>query len=154
MVFRALLSLWFLVTSVLAPTLCCCSPFFLGAVAHAESLKPVPQPVSAAKIPCPHCKQATPVKEEAPKEKRKSPCPANPGRDHCPCQEHVVASTIPDPVDLRTAHVGNWLPDVPTVVFTVAPRIPAKVASRNGTHRGPPPLAGIELLHRLHILIC
>ena len=105
MVFRAFLSLWFLTTSVLAPTLCCCSPLFPGSVARAESLPVSSQPASVAKVPCPHCKPASIPKDEAPKGKRNAPCPANPGRDHCPCKERVVTSTVPDPVDLRTTAV-------------------------------------------------
>lgn len=155
MVFRDFLSLWFLITSVLAPTLCCCSPLIPGQVAHAESLPVSPPPTSAAKAPCPHCKPKAATKDEAPKGKRNAPCPTNPGRDHCPCKERVAASTVPDPVDLRTTAVNNWLPDFsPFLSVTSCPRVLAQVGPRASDHRGPPPLAGIELLHRLHILIC
>ena len=155
MVFRAFLSLWFLITSALAPTLCCCSPLIPGSVAQAESLPVSSQPASVAKVPCPHCKPAAATKDEAPKGKRNAPCPTNPGRDHCPCKERVAASTVPDPVDLRTTAVNNWLPDFPPFAsITSYPRVLAQVEPRASHHRGPPPLAGVELLHRLHILIC
>lgn len=150
MVFRSLLSIWFLVASVFAPAFCCCAP---RSAAHAHTPRMSAPPASAAKKPCSHCKQTAPAKDGATKEKQ--PCPAGPGQDRCHCQDHVVASSVPDPVNLRTAQFSGWLPDFsPFVAVAVFPHVLAGGEPRRANYTGPPPLSGVELLHRLHILIC
>jgi hypothetical protein len=153
MVSRALLSIWFLVASVFAPAFCCCAPFALRSTAHADTPRASAPPASAAKKPCSHCERTAPAKDGATKEKQ--PCPANPGRDHCPCQDHVVASSVPDSVNWRAVQLNNWVPDFPPfVAFTFARHVLADGEPRRADYTGPPPPSGIELLHRLHILIC
>ena len=145
MVFRALLSIWFFVTSGFAPALCCCAPFALGSPATVKTSTPL---TSAAKKTCPHCKDTAPATGEAPKGKKSYP--ADPSRDHCPCKgcpckDHVIASAVPDPVSVRDGVFGTWLLDFPPVAAAFAHRVSAAVESRRGDHRGPPPPAGDRL---------
>lgn len=156
MVLRALLAFWFLVTSALGPALCCCSPTVPSKTTRATWAAGVghesPQPSPGG---CPHCKdkphhQSSPLggsPTDSPK-----PCPGK-----CPCQNQSLAHAVPDVAgnELRALAQFNWLPlalhfDSAFVSHLIAP----EREQRDGDHTGPPPLSGIELLHRLHILIC
>jgi hypothetical protein len=154
MVLRGLLTIWFLTTSVLGPAPCCCSPaaaFGAPQPEHATVAKPVPAPEAA----CPHC-QDKPGKPSAPEKGSPSgstkPCPAR-----CPCKPHSIAPAVPDGagVELRALAQFNWLPADPLFgsVFASPVLTPAGVTGPSN-HTGPPPLSGVERLHRLHVLLC
>lgn len=150
MVWRALLSFWFLVASVFAPAFCCC---LSRSVALADASLGYVPPASAATKGCPHGKRAAAARDGD--TQAGHPSPAGPGGDRCHCQDHIVASSAPDAVSLRVAQPDSWLPDLPPFVAAVSPhRATAKGESPQVNQCGPPPLAGVELLHRLHVLIC
>lgn len=156
MVLRALLAIWFLTTSALGPVLCCCTPLAPWKAGHRARVAAA-QPVTApAHHACPHCKDkpakpSTPTKQ-APAE---SPSPACPGK--CPCQNHALVPAVPDGEAnaLRALVQFNWFPAAPAFdsVFT-AGLLPFEKGSVLRNHTGPPPLSGVERLHRLHVLVC
>lgn len=139
MVLRALLSICFLVASVLSPGFCCC---VARALAQEGTSLVSPAPAPAAKTGCPHGRRADPP-------------PADPGGDHCRCQDHVVTSSAPDPVTLPAAQQSDWLASLPPFVF--APFVQQTLGANRSLQAdlgSPPPPAGVELLHRIHVLIC
>ena len=151
MVLRALFTLWFSLTSVLAPALCCCTPFGAPA-AHADS---VTSPKAPSESGCPHCKESqsstSPVNERAPAEPTKQ-CPGQ-----CPCKNHSLASALPDTEgqDLRAVVHFTWLPDLSAFTLVSLPYVPAaNISAASTNHTGPPPLSGVELLHRIQVLLC
>lgn len=152
MVFRAFLSLWFLVTSLFAPVLCCCAPFGVR-TAHAAPVEATSQPTPAAKKACPHCKPAEPAKDQ-PTEQHQ-PCPSQPNRDDCPCKRALLQATTVDSADLLPVVLGSWSFEFPPVLSSaMSPHLVAYPDLCGADHTGPPPLAGVELLRHLHILIC
>lgn len=139
MVLRALLSICFLVASVLSPGFCCC---VARALAQGGTSFVSPAPAPAAKTGCPHGRRADPP-------------PADPGGDRCRCQDHVVTSSAPDPVTLPAAQLSDWLASLPPFVFAPFVQQTLGVGSPLQADWGsPPPPAGVELLHRIHVLIC
>lgn len=151
MVFRVLLTGWFLIASVCAPALCCCAPVAAHAAVRDDVARHAAPP-APVKPSCPHCKGATQSAPELPGEK--TPCPSHPDKDHCPCKQGQFVQTVPPAPELR-AVVDDWLPDL--VPFAPAPKAYAThslPAPRLDRHTGPPPPAGVDLLRRLQILIC
>lgn len=101
---------------------------------------------------CPHCKE----KPEAPHD-RKPPDSPKPCPGKCPCQNYSLTPAIPDGAGLeaRALVQFNWLPAAPAfdTVFALHLTLP-EIERQSPYHTRPPPLSGVELLHRLHILVC
>lgn len=151
MAYRALFSVWFFFASVFAPALCCCAPFAVRS-ASASPVAVAAEP-PATEHTCPHCKPAARPRHETPADQ--APCPSHPTKDNCPCKERSAAQVTAAVPDVRPVVVGDWLSDL--VLFSPAPVAFAALTPsllQPPDHTGPPPPSGVELLHRLHILIC
>lgn len=149
MVFRAVLSLWFLVASVLTPAFCCC---VARAFAQPDSPLAAATP-KAAKSDCHHDRRTAPDADGA--TRQGNPQPGDSGGDRCRCQDHVVTSAAQDPVTFPAAQQNDWLAAVSLRAASPFAR-PAlgEDDPLQSDRAGPPPPAGIELLRRIHVLIC
>ncbi|MFO0849946.1 MAG: hypothetical protein U0871_15530 [Gemmataceae bacterium] len=154
MALRALFSLWFVLASVFAPAFCCCAPFAGVGTAQAAPVHHAAAKPADDQPACPHCKHSVQPAPQPPADN--APCPSHPGKEHCPCKERQLAQATPAAPELRTAALfGDGFPDL--VLFSPAPSahtVLAEGGHRPADHHGPPPLAGVDLLRRLHILIC
>lgn len=154
MVLRAILAIWFLTTSVLGPALCCCTP--AASWKATQTLRVAALKAGSAPAPhaCPHCKEKpgrqSPSEGQKPSDLPK-PCP-----EKCPCESHSLVPAVPDGTgqELRSLAQFNWLPAAPVFDSVCAVNLLPQGGHGANDHTGPPPLSGVERLHRLHILIC
>ncbi len=141
---HALLAIWVFATSLLGPSICCCAPSFPWKTA---AVAPTAEAASPSNR-CPHC--------------QKTPKPASPSRNPAPCPSNCpfqYASAVPaSPVGF--GHEGRALapshgPPASPADFT-APAYPLVPENTFliAAYAGPPPVAGVELLRRFHILVC
>lgn len=151
MVSRAFLSICLLIANVFSPAFCCC---VARSIAYADTSLVHAPPQSAANKGCPHGRRTVPLRDGDTRPGRAHPGKA--GGDRCHCQDHAVASSTPDPVTFPAARQSDWLASLPPFVVS-APfvRLTLDVGGPLQADRGgPPPPAGIALLHRIHVLIC
>ncbi len=140
-----------LVTSALGPALCCCVPFSLAPVSSVEAQTPAKPHLKL----CPHCKNAASSQPDGSNPAGKCPCdPKSPGQKNCPCRDHHLTPVITDDSGIRLGVSAVWSLALPPLVVLPLERPLADPALTRTAHTGPPPLGGVELLHRLHILVC
>lgn len=150
MMVRLLLASWMFLTSALGPALCCCVPIVRFSFSASEIQK---SGAPLLKV-CPHCQGAAPARPES-DPAGQCPCdPTSPGQKDCPCRNHHLTPAVADDAGVRPAVEAVWSFALhPPAVLPAEPPPLDAVAVRTD-HTGPPPLAGIDLLHRLHILVC
>lgn len=139
------------VTSALGPALCCCVPFPLAPVSSVEAQTPARPHLKR----CPHCESAAPSLPDGSDPAGKCPCdPKSPGQKNCPCRDHHLTPVITDDAGVRLGVSAVWSLALAPLVALPLERPVADPALTRTAHTGPPPLGGVELLHRLHILVC
>lgn len=153
MVVRFFLACWMFLTSALGPALCCCVPAF---ATPSSPDKPTATPSLVTSTGrCPLCHPTGSTQPADPKSPGKCPCgPTSPGQKDCPCRNHHLTPVITEAAGVRLSVAAVWsLVLTPLVAFAVEHPLTAPASPRTA-HTGPPPLAGVELLHRLHVLVC
>lgn len=139
------------VTSALGPALCCCVPIFRSPASSVEAQTSA-RPLLKR---CPHCEGAASSLPDGPNPAGKCPCgPGSPGQKNCPCRDHHLTPVITDDAGVRLSVSAVWSLALAPLVVLPLERPLADPALTRTAHTGPPPLGGVELLHRLHILVC
>ncbi|MBX9583607.1 MAG: hypothetical protein K2X87_25175 [Gemmataceae bacterium] len=158
MVVRALITVWFFVTSVLGPALCCCAygtprAFASGGFKSTALSTPDRLPLATG---CPHCTEKTGSKSvpEPTGDNQREPVKHCPGK--CPCQGGSGVSAAPDTAtELRSLVHAGWALQLASFDRDAVPVPHLTHPTVGERHRtAPPPPFGVELLHRLHVLIC
>ena len=152
MLVRLFLAFWMLFTSAFGSALCCCVPLALPLL-HSKAI--AAEPVRAPESHCPLCKSHVPVQPEKSKPAEKCPCgPNSPGQKDCPCRSHHLTPVIVESAGVETLLPTAWALTLALPVVLPAAHQQVFAETVRTDHTGPPPLSGVDLLHRLHILVC
>lgn len=152
MLVRLFLAFWMFFTSAFGSALCCCVPLSLPLL---RTKSVAAEPVRPSESHCSRCKSNTQARTDHSTPDKKCPCgPYSPGHKECPCRSHHLTSVIVEnlSVEIISSNACSFTFVLPAILPTEHHLNFAETLLTN--HTGPPPLSGVDLLHRLHILVC
>jgi hypothetical protein len=144
------LTVWFVLTTLIGPSLCCCTNFSLAGTSKHPAVATIRNSVASH---CPYCRGERPSRQDDSAPSKVPNCPACPFRDG-PDRPSVTSGTAPTLAD-RIADLRSWVDQTVGGVLTLAPLgMSFSLVQIDRDHLAPPFPTADDILHVHHVLRC